>query len=152
LANLREATVKILTEHPGILMPAMTSVDVAVQAVEVEVTETNGTVGRYLLIGAYSPPIDVRICDEIARNLRPHFKDAQIYFTTRESEGEAEVYVPAGEQPPDSFLVAAAAGVIKISWGWEEVNIMVITFAGESVKVAVNYNGHSWIASLADAS
>ena len=146
----RNATVKILTDCPGILMPAMTGVEIAVQAIEVEVTETNGSAVHYLIVGAYYPPIYLRICDEIARNLRPHFKGAEIYFTTRESEGKAQVYVPAGQGSPDSFLVSAAVAVIKVSWGWEEVNPMVITFSDESVKVGIHYNDICWIASLAD--
>src|SRR5882724_9863143 len=61
---------------------------------------------------------------------------------------EAEVYVPVGQQSPDSFLVAAAVSVIKTSWGWEEVKRMRIRLAGETVIVDIIYDGCSWIAIL----
>jgi len=145
LANSRKAVVRILTDHPGFID---TGVGIGLQAIETEVIEANGFRGRYVIVGAYNQPLDARICDEIARSLRPRFNDANIYFTGKESEGEAEVYVPAEEQAPDPFLVASAVAVIKISWGWEDVRTMKITFPDVSVKVAVKYENNSWVVRL----
>ena len=145
MANSRKAIVRILTDHPGFID---TVVGIGLQAIETEVIETNRLRGRYVIVGAYNQPSEAGICDEIARNLRPRFKGANIYFMGKESEGEAEIYVPSDEQAPDPFLVASAVGVLKISWGWEEVNTMKITFPNVSVKVAVKYENNSWVARL----
>jgi hypothetical protein len=146
LANLRKAAVRILTAPPGI----MTGAGIWFHALEAEVTESDRVCVRYVIVGAYYPQLDTHICDEIARDLRPNFKGAEIYFTTKESEGEAEVYVPAEEQAPDPFLVASAIAVIKVSRGMEEVNTMKITFADESVRVTVMFEDKTWVASLID--
>jgi hypothetical protein len=139
LATPREVAIKILTEPPGVLAPAITGVGEWLQAIELEISETGCGIQRLVIVHAHFPPQAAAACEEIARNLRPHFKDVDLYFTILDRDGEAEVYVPAGQSQLDIFVVAAAVAVMKASWGWDETNPLQITVAGEPVKVNLSY-------------
>jgi hypothetical protein len=151
MPNPRDAAVKILTETPGILVPSITGIGESVQAIEVEISESGRSVGRLVIVGAHFPQLSASVCDNISRNLRSHFQDADLYFTIIDKEGEAEVYAPAEQGRLDRFWVAAAVAVIKASWGWDEVNPMLITVSGEPVRVKLAVVDRSWTASMANA-
>src|SRR5262245_18330428 len=151
MPNLTGVTVTTLTPTLGILTPSVKGIGEPVQAVEVEIFETGCSIGRLVIVHAHFPQRSTSICDEIACNLRRHFQDIDLYFTIRDKGGEAEVYVPAGQDQGDRFLVAAAVAVIKASWGWDEINPMLITVAGEPVRVLLAVVDGSWMASQANA-
>jgi len=150
MPNPREVTVTILTPTPGILTPSITGIGEPVQSVEVGISETGCSIGRLVIVHAHFPQRSTTICDEIASNLRRHFQDADLYFTIRDKGGEAEVYTPADQDQGERFMVAAAVAVIKASWGWDEINPMLITVAGEPVRVLLAYVDGSWMASQAN--
>ena len=147
--SLEKQTLKILTEPPGILAPSVTGLGVPVQAIEVEISETGSSGGRIVIVHAHFPQLPASVCDEIAHNLRAHFQGGDLYFTIINTEGEAEVYAPVDQHRLDAFLVAAAVAIIKASWGWEEINPMLITIAGEPVKVQLEVEDQLWIAIMA---
>ena len=152
LADARKAAVKILTEDFGVLAPSVTGLSAPMRAVEVAIGEAGRPGCRLVIVHAHYPPLPTAACDELAPSLRRHFGGAGLYFTTADGEGAAEVYVPQGQGSADPFAVAAAVAVIKTCWGWDEVNPMTITIAGEAVRVVLAYDGHTWVALTADAS
>jgi hypothetical protein len=149
--NSRKGTATILTESLGILEPSLTGVESYLQAIEVEVSEDGNKSVRLVIVHAYYPKLSESDCEKVAQNLRPHFQNLDLYFVIEDRPGESEIYTPVDQGRMDHFYVAAAVTKIKYSWGWDEVNPMIITFVDASVCVSLSLENETWILSEAQA-
>jgi hypothetical protein len=78
-------------------------------------------------------------------NLRKTNAKAAISYYTADRAGWAQV-ITAPDEEFNSFNLAAAISVIKVSCGWDESSFIVVNINSAEVRVWPHFDGQHWVA------
>ena len=120
-----------------------------VQAFLVRVRHGDGTTSEYVVASAHHPRLSDDVCESLAPNLRSHFNDACVCFTTESDEGSASVLVPSAEHPRFQPMAAAAAVATTMRvCGWDESATIQVHFrpSGEAIRLSPRLEAGEWVA------
>jgi hypothetical protein len=131
--------VEIVTKAPGAALPFMTGLAVAIQSARAVVTIADVS-QSHVVVRPVSLQWELPSDETIAKL----FPDEFVSCVRRDVEGETTLSCDRADERT-MLSAAAAAAVLKRSWGWDESPTISVTFTfGRSLALNPVFDGTAW--------